>query len=79
MNATIMSRTFSKWWSRRQVIGANRFEADAGWREGVRWSLEQAALRLEQGLSQRADRIQADDERRDCAEEVRQLALDLLK
>lgn len=72
-----MSRAFSKWWDRRKVLGGNRAEADIGWKAGAQWALEQAAARLEEGLSLRADNQAADDERHACAEEIRVLAREL--
>lgn len=74
MNATTMSRAFSKWWDRRKVVGGNRAEADVGWKMGAQWALEQAAIRCEEGLSNRESQAAEDEERRQCAEEIRELA-----
>lgn len=72
-----MARAFSKWSDRRKVVGANRAEAQTGWHTGVQWVLEQAAQRLEQGLTHREDRSAQDEERQRCADELRELARDL--
>ena len=77
MNPTVMSRVFSKWWDRRKVVGGNRAEASVGWSAGVQWALEQAAVRLEQGMTGREPPLPVDEERMACAEELRQLAKDL--
>lgn len=77
MNATTMSRAFSKWWDRRRGQGEHRGEADLGWKTGAQWALEQAVQRLEHGLSGRPERAAEDEERRQCAEEIRELARDL--
>lgn len=74
VNATAMSRAFSKWWDKRKIVGGNRAEADIGWKAGVQWALEQAAIRCEEGLSNRADRVGEDEERRQCADEIRELS-----
>lgn len=74
MNPTAMSRAFSKWWDRRKVAHGNRAEASTGWEAGVQWALEQAALRLEEGLTLRESDHVTDDERRLCVDDVRDLA-----
>lgn len=77
MNPTAMARAFSKWWDRRKVIGGNRFEADTGWKAGAQWALEQAALRIEEGITGRDRDETTDEERRRCAAELRELAREL--
>ncbi len=72
-----MSRAFGKWWDRRKVVGGNRFEADAGWKAGALWALEQAVLRLEDGLTEREANHAKDDERRMCMEELGVLATEI--
>lgn len=74
MTPTVMARAFSKWWDRRKVVGGNRAEADTGWKAGAQWALEQAALRLEEGFSERPEREAEDRERQDCADTIRELA-----
>ena len=77
MKSTPMSRAFSKWWDRRKVVGGNRAEADVGWKAGAQWALERAAERLEEGLTGREKNHVADDERKMCAEEIREIAREL--
>ena len=79
MKPSTMSRAFGKWWDRRKVVGGNRFEADAGWKAGALWALDQAIERFEDGLTGREENHAKDDERRLCMDELRVLAGEIMR